>query len=219
MKAAKKSVKKPVRSPPGWTVDNHIDPIDQQLHDAVQAKLIALATKPVTPRSLLEMEQMTRILRQLVAIGMDPMSMKRREHGAVYQTWQQQQSAFPSEDVTDLPPMPMTSPGYPINSGSLAPSPPAENWGATVLRELMTLLGNKKSEGLPVPVVAPPQTELDKLIDSIAYAREKGLKDVEETLMKQLVKMEMDKKKPPQPPIDFYSAECHEGVNVNGAGA
>lgn len=175
----------------------HIDleTVDEELHAAVQAKLISLATKPVTPRSLLELEQMTRLMRQFIAIGVDPMAMKvPHAHvaggGALYQPYQQ--TAFPAEydgvsGGVSIAPAPAP---YYGGSSALAPSPPVENFGATIVRELMSLLGAKKPEGLPVPV---PASEMDKLIDAIALAREKGLKDVEKTLMKQLVKLSMEK--------------------------
>jgi hypothetical protein len=159
---------------------------DATLNAAVQAKLVSLAAKPITPRSLLELEQMTRITRQLIAVGMDPMTMRHTHH-----------NMFPPDPYAPAPYAPSSVgiiPSFgPGSEGTLAPSPPAENWGATIVRELMTLLGNKKTE---TPITAPP-TELDKLIDSIAYAREKGLKDVEDTLLKQLVKMENT-----SPPLD-----------------
>jgi hypothetical protein len=67
-------------------------------------------------------------------------------------------------------------------AGAMAPSPPVENFGATIVRELMTLLGAVKK---PVEPLNPT----DALLDTIAQARLKGLDDVAEALTKQLVKM------------------------------
>lgn len=216
----KKTVKKPAKKP-SHTIDfdvpapddfgprrRHIDleAVDEELHNAMQAKLVSLSTKPVTARSLLELEQMTRLMRQFVVLGMDPMAMKVPHHHQ--HTTYQPYSGYPL-DSTDglsgsLTPANIGGSGFGLGgavggSSAIAPSPPVENFGATIVRELMSLLGAKKPEGIPVPL-----TDTDRLIDAIALAREKGLKDVEKTLMKQLVKMQMTKGPlEPTPPPDF----------------
>ena len=135
---------------------------------------------------------MTRIMRQMVAVGTDPMAMKtHHEHGY-------------SDSGSDIGgniggPVPMgaitNNPWAGTGGGTLAPSPPVENFGATIVRELMSLLGTRKSEA-----PAPSLSEMDRLIDSIAFAREKGLKDVEKTLLKQLVKLTAAEKRSDLPP-------------------
>ena len=170
--------------------------VDDAMHKAMQDKLIALAEKPLTPRSLLELEQMTRLVRQMIAIGQDPMAMK----------------SAPLPNINPSVYQPEVPQAYPFDSGggvvamsgaayngvnAMAPSPPVENFGATIVRELMTLLGAvKKPEPIPV------SSEASRLLDAIDLAREKGLKDVENALMKQLVKKSMDDMPPPaEPPL------------------
>jgi hypothetical protein len=142
--------------------------VDEKLNRAIRAKLVSIAMKSVTPRSLLELEKMTRLMREFIAVELDPVAPKI--------------SQFTQSSMADnYAPLAGDLVG---GSNVLATSPPAENFGATIVRELMSLWGSKKTE---VPHQAPSDT--DRLIDSIALAREKGLLDVEKKLMKQLVKM------------------------------
>lgn len=199
----------------------HVDvgSVDEELHVALRAKLVSLAAKPVTPRTLLELEQMTRVARQLIATEMDPMAMKSPHHHG------------PSS-VGSIDPAPYQGyfageGGIPLSVGgasALAPSPPVENFGATIVRELMSLLGaTKKPEAYAIP--APTETE--KLMDDIASARAKGLNDIADTLMKKFVKLTMADKPttpstpPSTPPPDWPPGYKPEKLKktTNGAKA
>jgi hypothetical protein len=166
--------------------------VDEALNAAVQAKLVALAAKPVTPRSLMELEQMTRITRQMIAVSANP----HNHHAHVPPTAYPTNLTSGLNDTSDVEDSTGT---FPIQPYPLAPSPPAENFGATVVRELMTLLGTIKKPETSYPVPMPPLSETDRLIESIAYAREKGLEDVEKTLLKQLYLKMMNSQELPEP--------------------
>jgi len=142
-------------------------PVDVDLHAALQAKLVMLASRPITPRSLLELEQMTRTTREMLAVGQDPRAMQK--HGP-------------------------NLGGDAIYTGVLAPSSGAENFGATVVRELMALMGAaKKSQ--------PPEDSPETIIDTIARARLKGLHDVADMLTEKLTGKKFLKE--PKEPVDL----------------
>ena len=160
--------------------------VDDAMHKAMQDKLITLAEKPLTPRSLLELEQMTRLVRQMIAIGQDPAAMKSAPLPGI------NPNIYQPDDTGVMMSGGVVSATSFNGAGAYAPSPPVENFGATIVRELMTLLGAVKK---PVEHSNPADT----LLDTIVQARLKGLDDVAETLTKQLVKMQTGEEALPMP--------------------
>lgn len=64
----------------------------------------------------------------------------------------------------------------PLSVTPYAPSPPAENFGMTALREIIAVAKNLNGGG----------TSPSKLVEALAIAREKGLDDVAQELERQL---------------------------------
>jgi hypothetical protein len=127
--------------------------------EAISARLDEAVNQPVTARSLFELEQFIRLARQFFAVSRDPRAL-----------------ACPGPDGDSTVVNPVFNSPYPTSFGvqgiavptvaggfgALAPAPPAENFGATIVREMM----ERSSRGLG---------DAGTLMDAAKLARDKGL--------------------------------------------
>lgn len=136
-------------------------PLDAALSEALRAKMRAILDQDVTAQTLVELEKTARLARELLIVGRDPKALNRV--GGL-NTVMAGEYMSNSEDV-------------------MAPSSPAETFGATLIREFVpaiTALIARKHEPTPLP------PSLIETVSAIAYAKERGLNDVVFALTVQL---------------------------------
>lgn len=165
---------------------------EPQVREALQARLLEIVHKPLTPRSLLELEQTARLTRELLTLGKDPRAIRKQ---SVYQGIQgvgySSNSMDDYEDsnesnVANLENLNgLVSPGYELVPMGTAKSPKTENFGASILREMLAMKGAANQH-------TPSPTEI---ISAIALAREKGLTYVAAKLEAQLLGEDESKEK------------------------
>lgn len=129
------------------------------LNEALRARLLAILEPPLTARSLLDLESATRTMRQLLAVSQDPRALHLHENS--------------DPVIGGFPVSNMAGPYMSTYGGNstLAPSPMAENFGATILRELGALLGGRRKASEEVDEGTP-------ILNAIASAKRLGLDDV-----------------------------------------
>jgi len=141
---------------------------DPELESALRARLMRLIKKPLTARSLSELEQVTKITRQLLVAGASPAALSA---GCDYAPYLGQVpgpgGSLPVDSLYSAGPM-MSGPAH---------SPPAETWAATLMRELIAGLGGLKGKEEEDPL---------KIIAAISFAKERGLEEVADKLSARL---------------------------------
>ena len=150
---------------------------------AMQIHLQALIAKPVTARSLLEIEKTARLAREMLAVVADPRSLRPRR--VPYFGGNSLDYEFQDDESGGLVMAPSA-----INS--------AETFGAQAIRELIPALtgANKK----------PPPPPIEEMLLAIATAKEQGLDEIAAELRASL----LDRVKPPSPVATSVPDPIHE---------
>ena len=137
--------------------------------DAIQAKLIAIASEPVTPASLMRLEQTARLSRELLVVDKQPEALRRRNKIS--------NISYGSNPGYDAP-------IYDDNSVSMiTPSDSAETFGATIIREAIPALTAMMA---PKPLPEWPMDPV-RAIEAIQKAKKAGLHDVAAQLKEKLM--------------------------------
>jgi hypothetical protein len=145
--------------------------------------LETLGKRPLTPRTLLDLERTAKLAREMLALA------KGGKAGAGPASY----AAMQQSGVV------MGNVGYDVDEGTVlpfgtVPSTASETFGATMVREIIsavTDLSKQKETAPPVaPIAVPFLGGLGsiELVNAIAVAREKKLVDVEQMLLQQLNK-------------------------------
>jgi hypothetical protein len=129
--------------------------LDKELHSAIQNKLRNLISKPISPRSLMEIEKTARLAREFLAIGKDPASVMRSK--LCY-----------SPDMDDYESSGDVSYNAPIFKGQNS-----ETFGATVIRELLSMKG--KDESSPTEIIKAIALAKKKKLPELAAKLEEQL--------------------------------------------
>jgi hypothetical protein len=118
---------------PNVTSDQIETEEDQAVTAALRAKLTAIVALPLTSRSLLMLEQTSRLARELICVGKDAKSLNRKMpyYNGGYSLAEEE----------------MNYPGEP-----LAPAPKAETFGAQLVREMVAMKNS-----------APPMTTMEMI--------------------------------------------------------
>jgi hypothetical protein len=134
------------------------------LESALRAQLQAIAARPISARTLLELEKTARLGRELLAVAQDPKSVRR------HRRLTDEDDDGDDEGVASL----VLNPYNPGNK--------AETFGATIVREAMASLSSLTS------VFAPraPEPSLTEIVTAIALAKRQGLTAVVTVLETQL---------------------------------
>jgi hypothetical protein len=137
------------------------------LENALQAQLQAIAARPISARTLLELEKTARLGRELLAVAQDPKSVRRHRR---LTDEDDDGDDGDDEGVASL----VLNPYNPGNK--------AETFGATIVREAMASLSSLTS------VFAPraPEPSLTEIVTAIALAKRQGLTAVVTVLETQL---------------------------------
>lgn len=164
---------------------------EKKMLEALHGKLLDILTRPLNPRTLLELEKTARLARELLVVSKDPRAT--RDPYSKYAS--EDSSSWSSDGITistegsnvvygnnpgyDAPiPEDFVEPGFElVPMGGGAKSPRNENYGATIVRELLSMKGALGQR-------EPSPTEI---ITAIALAREKGLDDIAKKLEEQLL--------------------------------
>jgi hypothetical protein len=131
-------------------------PPPSPLEAALHAQVNTIASRPIEPRMLLELEQTCRLSRELLAIGKAPDAFRK-------------QHLIPHESGIGSGPMGST---VSMSMGGLAaPSNPTETFGVQAIKELINLL-----PGLMPKPAAPvePQVSFTDLTTAILAAKQAG---------------------------------------------
>jgi len=137
------------------------------LHDYVKV----LAGRPLTPRSLLDLERATKLARQLILLGKADKNGIQSNQLFAEANYQQSAVLMGSNEGYDAP---------------ITTSPPAETFGVSVVRELVASVAQ---------LVKPPETtkatslSCVDLVYAISMAREKGMTELEAKLSEKLLTM------------------------------
>lgn len=151
---------------------------ESPLMEALRKQLQTIVEKPLTPRTLVELEQTARLSRELLIVGKMPEARRTGYPGA---------SAM-------LTPMYLGDTATYEAQNPLGPyvtSPQSETFGVSVVRELVT----KLPELMKAKEAGPRETAAS-LIDAITAAREAKMDDVVEKLKAKLDAL-LDEPKPP----------------------
>lgn len=119
---------------------------------ALGAQILAIASRPVTARTLLELEQTARLARELLVVGKNPQALKPRYGGFM-------------DPMSQYEPGDYTMPAF---------SPPTETFGAQLIREVVPLLGSlvkPKEESPPPAPITVHQSPLTDLMSAIELAK------------------------------------------------
>jgi len=147
-------------------------PEEEALRQSLHNYLDALAKRPLTPRSLVELEKVAKLARQILTVGKEQAmgTMPNMIAGGVYQ------GGYQMEDTSGLV--------MPIQSS------PAETFGASLVRELVASIGTIMKPPAPAPPIWPiTQMSGSDLVFAISMAHEKGLSDLEAKLTEKLFAM------------------------------
>lgn len=142
-------------------------PEDNALGEALRAKMRQILERPATVRSLMELEQTSRLAREILIAGMDASSLVHRGHMHGGMAMQASNGGTPYDMAL---PMGAMLPSLPIGSSY------AENFGAQVLRELGVANGSKDGRRSAADLVA-----------AVAEARDRGLHDLAAKLEAELL--------------------------------
>lgn len=181
----KTSVKKKNAIPTSATSAKETPP--DPLLQALQDKLRTLTDRPLTSRSLLEIEKTAQIGRTLLFLSSAPNAVQQSmplatpfAYGGGITGWNPATflnsigavgaQNFAQDDQSTAESAAAAGGSAPVIP--LAPSPRPENFGATIMRELMSTLGAMNTK----------KRDAAEIVTAIALARDKGLTDVADKL-------------------------------------
>lgn len=139
---------------------------DDALFEASKLKMKELLDKPLTQRSLFEIEKVAKLLRSLLATTGAPEFAPVRGYGLVGSYDGGIDAGFGDSGMTVL-----------------APSSPPENFGANLIREAMAFLGEQKKENRK----RDKSRDLVMKVEAVAAARERGLTKIADKLEKEIL--------------------------------
>jgi hypothetical protein len=139
-------------------------PPDPAFVEALKTRLQTILDRPVTPRSLLELEQTSRLSREMLVVGRAPEALRRPGFGGGY--------VMPN--TVDMIDFGEDSLGD-TNGVTMKPNERPETFAATLAREVMALRGAVDGSMAPA-----------RIVEAIVVARQQGAHDLAEQLMKQL---------------------------------
>jgi len=161
------------------------------LMEALRAQLRTILDKPLTPRSLLEMEQTARLSRELLIVGKMPEAKRTGYPGSIMSPM------FLGDTAS-----------YESSAAPYVSSPQSETFGVSVIRELVTKLPE---------LMKPKEVEsAASLIDAITAAREAKMDDVVQKLK---AKLDALLEPEPQPTISTVASNFIEPKASTGFGA
>jgi hypothetical protein len=140
----------PMPIPPDPPKERRASTSDKALEKGLRQKLIELASQPLTARSLFMLEQTARLARELYTVHQAPAALGTGPSPMAQLGWQVQPGFIGGGYGTGM---------------TLAPSSPAETWGANAIRELVAKSG-ESSEKVEDPL---------RMVEALAMAKDKGL--------------------------------------------
>ncbi len=138
------------------------------LEAALHAQVNAIASRPIDPRMLLELEQTCRLTRELLAIGKMPDAF-RKQHLIPGDPLSLYESGVGS-GVTVGPMGSYASPGF---AGLAAPSNPTETFGVQAIKELIALVPGLMAKPAAAPAPEPQMSYAD-MASAMAVAKGAG---------------------------------------------
>lgn len=164
------------------------------LEQAMHQHLQAIALRPMTPRTLLELEKTCRLARELFAIGKMPDALQKGNY-------------FPPNTVGGMDPLAMyeSGVGLGIAYGNPAPMNQTETFGVQAIKELIALLpGLVRPE--PAPAPAEPQMSYADMASAMAIAKGAG----DDVLYRQLLTLlEQEQRRAELANVDLASKQGH----------
>jgi len=167
------------------------------LMEALRAQLRSILDKPLTPRSLLEMEQTARLSRELLIVGKMPEAKRTGYPGSIMS---------PMLMGGDTASYEQSSASFPYVT-----SPQSETFGVSMIRELVAKLPE-----LMKPKEVVYRESAASLIDAITAARDAKMDDVVQKLK---AKLDALLEPEPQPTISTVASNFIEPKASTGFGA
>jgi hypothetical protein len=148
----------PVPIPPDPPKERQASASDKALEKGLRQKLIELVSQPLTARSLFMLEQTAKLARELYTVHQAPTALGPPVNNGLAQIGYQVGQAMGQ----------VFQPGYATfgtGGTTLAPSSPAETWGANAVRELVAKSGDKEEK----------EEDPLRVVEALAMAKDKGL--------------------------------------------
>jgi len=164
------------------------------LMEALRAQLRTILDKPLTPRSLLEMEQTARLSRELLIVGKMPEAKRTGYPGSIMSPM------FLGDTAS-----------YESSAAPYVSSPQSETFGVSMIRELVAKLPE-----LMKPKEVVYRESAASLIDAITAARDAKMDDVVQKLK---AKLDALLEPEPQPTISTVASNFIEPKASTGFGA